>query len=128
MLRTHPKNSMAKFFGYFLHKLGWGNLITTKEIPLPQHLLCRSSWTNKQYVFCLVGKERLEEAACSHSLPITPEDAAEDSVCNAELRRKAHVASLESSAQQTSASSALSPAPAMVVHAFVPTGTLFTLH
>lgn len=99
----------------------------TTEIPFSQYLLCGASWIKKQY-FCVVGKVRLEEAACSHPLPRTPEDAAEDLVCDAELRRKAHVASLESSAQQTSASSALSPMPAMVVHAFVPTGTLFTLH
>lgn len=127
MFRTHPKSSMPNFFGYFLHKDEQGNLITTTQIPVSQHLLCGASQINKQY-FCLVGKERLEEAACSHSLPRTPEDAAEDLVCNAELHRKAHVASLESSAQQTSASSALSPVPAVVVHALVPTGTLFTLH
>lgn len=118
---------MARFFGYFIHRLEGGNLTTTTEIPISQHLLYGPSWINKQYL-CLVGKERLEEAVYSHPLPRTPDDAAEDLVCKAELHRKAHVASLESTAQQTSASSALSAVPAMVVHAFIPTGTLFTLH
>lgn len=63
---------MARFFGYFIHRLEEGNLTTTTEIPTSQHLLCGAGWINKQHL-CLLGKERLEEAAYSHSLPRTPE-------------------------------------------------------
>lgn len=82
MLTTHMEKKYTIIFFFPQYFLRCRHLIPAIEISFPQHLLC---WDVCAVLFYLVGKEWLEEAACSTILPSAPEDASENPVCNTKL-------------------------------------------